>query len=177
MVAAVNVLYDGRLEVQYRQFYVYGRDEHVQPEYGFKDQSNGLCGAKVPGILFLTTGLHTGAIGLRVELHHSEPVLEDKWEDVVEVSYESTSSGVHIKQWDGLKIPIDLPWGKYRVRYSGRGLDAASSADVVGVADPPIDHYLVQFWPSRESLEDRIVRQMSDQAAYWNRRRELGPNG
>jgi hypothetical protein len=54
---------------------------------GFSDtrggQVNGLCGAAVPGMLYLTTGLHTGNVELTVEVLDAEPPVGDEWEEVV----------------------------------------------------------------------------------------------
>ena len=55
--------------VTYGQFYVAsGPGMHGLLEECFAGQRNGLCGAAVPGFLFLITGLHTGEVGLTVEL-------------------------------------------------------------------------------------------------------------
>ncbi|MEU7906207.1 hypothetical protein [Actinoplanes sp. NPDC049118] len=51
------------------------------------DESNGLCGAGVRGVLVLTTGTHTGWIPFRVELHEAEPEVDDSWDEIVEASF------------------------------------------------------------------------------------------
>lgn len=53
----------------------------------FAGQQNGLCGGAVPGCLLLITGLHTGTVGLVVELHDRPPALDDSWEEIVEVPF------------------------------------------------------------------------------------------
>ena len=59
---AVPIVFDQEIHVHYGQFYVESRTddffEGLTESRG--GQANGLCGAAVPGLLFLTTGLHTG---------------------------------------------------------------------------------------------------------------------
>jgi hypothetical protein len=58
----VPIVFDQAIHVHYWQFYVESRTDDFFE--GLTDsrggQANGLCGAAVPGLLFLTTGLHTG---------------------------------------------------------------------------------------------------------------------
>jgi len=76
---------DGNLLVQYGQAYVLAPEcGMLVPEDAFADQRNGLCGAAVPGGLFLTTGLQTGYVKLRVQVHHAAPAVDDGWDEVVE---------------------------------------------------------------------------------------------
>ncbi|MGW0916873.1 hypothetical protein ACWD1Z_34955 [Streptomyces sp. NPDC002784] len=58
-----------------------------------------LCGAANPGHLFLTTGLHTGRVGLTVEVHEAEPSLDERWEEIVEVSFRPGSSQTAVVPW------------------------------------------------------------------------------
>ena len=85
----MTVAFEGPWHVHYGQLYVESAlgDQHEDMADHFTGQQNGLLGAAVPGALFLVTGLHTGPIWLRVEVLDAEPVLEDDWEDVVEVSF------------------------------------------------------------------------------------------
>ena len=50
-------------------------------------QANGLCGAAVPGLLFLTTGLDTGHTRVTVEVLDAPAPIGDDWEEVVEASF------------------------------------------------------------------------------------------
>jgi hypothetical protein len=168
----MRCVYRGELPVCYKQFYVESRAaEHRaghlrDPRAG---QRNGLCGAGVPGHLFLTTGLHTGRVGLTVEVHDAAPPLDDQWEEVVEVSFLPASSSTVVLPWgEGPLCDVDLSVTDYRVRYCGRGLDHTPD-DELAVLDggEPFDHYLLQFWPAPPG-EDRIVRQTSQSAAYWH---------
>ncbi len=80
--------------VHYGQIYVRSRQADLRvpdPELHeyFAGQQNGLCGGAVPGCLFLITGLHTGTVGMVVELHDHPPAQDDSWEEIVEVSFRS----------------------------------------------------------------------------------------
>lgn len=60
------------------------------------DESNGLCGAGVPGRLQLQVGTHTGWVPFRLESHDTEPALDPAWEEVVEVSFTALSEEVSL---------------------------------------------------------------------------------
>lgn len=49
--------------VHYGQLYVESSENSADLHECFAGQRNGLCGAAVPGKLFLITGLHTGKVG------------------------------------------------------------------------------------------------------------------
>jgi hypothetical protein len=132
------------------------------------DESNGLCGAGVPGVLVLKIGTHTGWVPFLVELHDAPPAVDDSWDEIVEVSFTSDAQATLIGL-DGDPVAFDLPRGNYRVRYSIRGMDEADT-----VEEPP-DRYLLQFWPGAPA-PGRIMKQTGEQAAYWHRaRRTLTP--
>ncbi|MFG1608458.1 hypothetical protein [Actinoplanes sp. NPDC049265] len=131
-------------------------------------QQNGLCGAAVPGMLSLITGLHTGDVPVVVRWHETEPGLDARWEDVVEVSFRPTAEDLVLAAFEDhheLRLPAvaDL-----RARYCATGMDAASDAHR-GQGEPVIDRYLLELWPS-PTAEDAIVRQGSAHAAYWHQR-------
>jgi hypothetical protein len=169
--------------VHYSQIYVVcvpdeARDGMEWPglEALFAGQSNGLCGAAVPGQLFLTTGLHTGTVGFSVELHDGPPAVDDAWEDIVEATFRPVpGSDVFLEQWGGEEAwPLDLPGACYRVRYCAAGMDAGQALDTRLDSEPEVDRYLLQFWPDPDAPDpavpgsDRIVRQASENAAYWH---------
>jgi hypothetical protein len=172
----VEILFDGEIHVHYHQFYVVSRDAWDGDVAAcFEGQINGLCGASLPGLMFLTTGLHTGSIGLSVQLHSEPPVLESIWEDAVEVSFSPQGPNTALSQWAGEAAwDLQLPARDYRVRYCARGMDAARGADTLIKPDPVVDHYLLQCWPS-PAAADAIVRQGSATAAYWHSARGGGP--
>lgn len=172
-LVAMRTLFNGEFSVDYGQMYIDGRTEadiHEGPEDGldecFMGQRAGLCGAAVPGHLFLLTGISSGAVPLTVELHEEEPSLDyDDWEDIVETPFRAASNDTALIEWSGEQRDLGLPAGTYRARYHCRGMDKA-----VGTRredEPVLDEYLLQFWPAPYE-HDRIVKQTSKSAAYWH---------
>ena len=132
----------------------------------WRGQLNGLCGAAVPGWLSLTTGVHTGVVPLRIEVHSDEPPIGDGWEEVVEASFEPAWDEIAVTGLMGDAWPIALPAGSHRVRYCASGMQQGRERDTGLLADL-VDSYLLQFWPA-EPASDRILRQTSAIAAYWH---------
>lgn len=134
----------------------------------FAGQVNGLCGAAVPEVLFLVTGLHTGEVPCTVDVLTERPVLDDRWDEIVEVSFTTSQPDVLLLGWGGHSadtIPLGAA-GTYRVRYSASGMDAAQAQDS-SAEEPAPDRYLLQFWPS-EPDADAVIRQTSRLAAFWH---------
>ena len=93
------------------------------------DESNGLCGAGVPGYLALQVGTHTGWVPFRLELHDTEPALDPVWEEVVEVSFTASSAEASLTGLMADPHEFTLPPGTYRVRYSARGFEEAAQVE------------------------------------------------
>lgn len=168
----MRVAYEGPLYVHYGQAYIQGENEDLLADLSLSlhGQENGLCGALIPGNLFLLTALHTGPVGFRIEEHSSEPELPDEWEDVVELSFVPAGDDTALVQWAGeASFPLGLSRRGYRARYSCSNTDAARQADSIALGDPPIDRYLLQFWPDELPRPDAIIRQTSSFAAYCHR--------
>lgn len=159
---------DGEVGVSYGQIYVESAPGSPTPRMyeAFAGQSSGLCGAAVPGALFLRTGLHTGDVGFTVEVCGQAPSLDPAWEDVVEVSFYPVSDQSFLVEWAGEDSwELDLKEGlDYRVRYCAQGMDKAREKDVRLDDEPVVDRYLLQFWPAPPE-PDRVVRQTSQNAA------------
>jgi hypothetical protein len=175
MMGRMRTVVHGDVHVHYGQIYVH--DEAGDPFEGdltacFAGQRNGLCGAAVPGHLFLITGLHTGDVGFTAEVHEAEPP-DAGGEDVVEASFRA-EGGTRLVTWGGEDWwDLELTPGEYRVRYSGTGMDAGR--DIRLGDEPGQDSYLLQFWPA-PSAPDVVVRESSAAAAYWHGfARELPP--
>ncbi|WP_326835340.1 hypothetical protein VSH64_10495 [Amycolatopsis rhabdoformis] len=157
------------LHVHYGQCYVHS--EGGDPFQGrrtacFAGQRNGLCGAATAGTLYLITGLHTGNVGFRVEVHDTEPP-DQGAEDVVEVSFRVEGAS-RLVTWGGESSwDLDLAPGDYRVRYAGTAMDAGHTRDTRPAGEPERDHYLLQFWPAPPA-PDAIVRRTSAIAEYWH---------
>ncbi|WP_432885700.1 hypothetical protein ACQPYH_01985 [Kribbella sp. CA-245084] len=156
--------------VAYAQIYVESGEEYADLGECFAGQRNGLCGAAVPGKLFLITGLHTGRVGFTVELHDTMPSVEYDAEDVVEAPYRPIGDA-KLVTWGGSGGPWSLelePQTDYRVRYSAWGMDEGHQAGPPKDGEPLVDRYLLQFWPARPA-PDRVVKETSKQAAYWHK--------
>lgn len=167
---SVPVVFDRNIHLHYRQFYVESRTT------GFFDgltealggQVNGLCGAAVPGFLFLTTGLHTGQTRVAVELLDAPPPLGADWEDVVEVSFRPATAKAMLAQWAGEATwPLPLEPISYRLRYNATGMDQAWARDNLPSGEPLLDRYLLQFWPAPPA-PDAVLRETSRAASYWH---------
>jgi hypothetical protein len=161
-------IFDGYLNVHYGQAYVLACDNIVRLEESFRGQSNGLCGAAIPGALFLITGLHTGHVGFAVDVLNSPPALNNTWDEIVEVSFIVGDEPVVVEDWDGETVTsIPLSSGSYRVRYCARNMDQAHEVDTILDNEEAADFYSLAFWPQAVS-EDCVIKQTSEQAAYWH---------
>jgi hypothetical protein len=166
-VAAVRVLFDGVVQVDHGQLYLTAEDADVPvPDLAFAGQRNGLCGAAVPGALYLMTGLQYGGVAFTVQRHDVEPPVDDRWEDVVEVSFHVPPSPLSLRNTEGDGWAVPVPAGQYRVRYCARDFQAGWDVETAD-DDEPVGRYLLALWPAQPG-PDRIVRQSSDAAAYWH---------
>lgn len=174
MGGAVETLMSGEVRVDYGQMYVLSDPENDgggDLVAAFAGQEAGLCGAAVPGSLFLVTALHTGIVGLTVELHDDPPPLDPLWEEVVEVSFRPLSSRTSFVEWGGRAWRgLDLEQICHRVRYSARGMAEASIPNSWEPrrTEEPVDHYLLQFWPCSPASPARIVKRTTTRAASWH---------
>ena len=166
----MRVLFDGQVHVHYGQMYVESDLDRFGGDLAaaFTGQTNGLCGAAIPGSLFLITGLHTGNVGVTVEAHEAPPALDEAWEEVVEVSFRPQSGHVFLVEWGGgASWPLHLQTTDYRIRLSASGMQQAQVEDTRMDGEPQLDQYLLQFWPA-QAESDRIVKQTTEIAAYWH---------
>ncbi|MER5932801.1 hypothetical protein [Streptomyces sp. NPDC002054] len=166
-MAVVRTPVGGNVHVHYGQIYVESDPDGRGPDLteAFAGQSTGLCGAAIPGTLWLTTGLHTGNVGFTVEVHDQAPPLDTMWEEIVEVSFRPLSESSSLVQWAGEATwDLDLEETDYRVRYCAQGMDEAREEDTRLDGEPQLDCYLLQFWPAPPA-PDHLLRQTSDIAA------------
>ncbi|MFE0177749.1 hypothetical protein ACFWZ2_36110 [Streptomyces sp. NPDC059002] len=169
-MSSLRTLFSGDVHVSYSQLYVVSDpdgwgDTPYDPRAG---QTTGLCGAAVPGYLFLTTGLHTGPVGCTVELHDTEPALDESWEEIAEVSFRPVSDGVTLELWGGDgSFPLGLGMDDFRVRHSVSGMDEARERELECLDGLVIERHLLQFWPAPPA-RDRLIKQTSRSAAYWH---------
>ncbi len=161
----------GWVQMAYGQMYVDSSVGGVSVEMSdaFGGQVNGLCGAAERNYLFLITGRHTGMVDLTVDVLDAAPPVDSTWDDIVEAPFEVANEQVHLIEWDGNGYPLMFPApGSYRVRYSGRNMDAARDDEYTrDPDDAPTDSYRLQFWPA-PATSDAILKQTSESAAYWH---------
>jgi hypothetical protein len=174
----MHTLFDGE-QVEYAQFYVDSRPEPGRWELAdtFIGQGSGLCGAALPGLLYLVTGLRFGGVGLTIERHDAPPPYDDAWEEIVEVSFLPASDAVLLQELEGEHDPWPLALDEvsYRVRYCGTGMDQGHQTDLRMEGKPQVDRHFLQFWPA-PAAPDQVVKQTSGHAAYWHGwARELQP--
>ncbi|MGW3631738.1 hypothetical protein ACWD7F_16480 [Streptomyces sp. NPDC005122] len=166
----VRGVVDGEVHVHYGQLYVESDPGGYGPGLAeaFAGQSAGLCGAAIPGTLWLTTGLHTGNVGFTTEVHDQAPPLDAEWEDVVEVSFRPASARSTLMEWAGEACwDLGLEETDYRVRYCAKGMDRARQEDTRMDDEPQVDSYLLQLWPAAPAA-DRVLKQTAAIAAYWH---------
>ncbi len=143
-----RVVFDGRVHVAYRQVLVESGGRMADYSAAFADQENGLVGAGEPGCVVLTTGTHTGDVGLRVVLHDEAPPVDAGWEDVVEATFVPAGPEVTVLGlMSDAVCELPLPGSSYRVRWSGAGIDAAYDGTVFA-DEPLVDTFELAFWPA-----------------------------
>lgn len=161
-------VFSGPLWVHYGQAYVLAGNRETDLAASFRGQVNGLCGAAVPGQLFLITGLHTGHVGFTVDICAAWPVVDDSWEEIVEVSFTVAVADVSLQEWGGrAAYSLPLHAANYRVRYCARGMQHGHDLDTSQDDDRPADSYSLAFWPAPPA-PDQVVKQTSEIAAYWH---------
>lgn len=166
-----TVLYNGQLKINYAQFYLDGtNDEASNPDYekAFEGHKNGICGAGQPGRLFLISGIQSGAINIKVELHDQEPRVQEEYADIVEVSLAIDSKSNFLCDWEcETMFNLGLPPDGYRVRYSIKNFDLEFGGDIE--SPPQGQTYLLQFWPNKKREgHDEIIRANTNASRYWH---------
>jgi hypothetical protein len=155
------------VEVHYGQIYVVSGDDYPGLDASFGGQRNGLCGAAMPGYLFLITGLHTGEVGFTAEVHDEAPPVDESWQEIVEASFRPEGAA-SLLGWAGEWYqPLDLAQTCYRVRYCATGMDEGHAEDTRLEDEPQLDRYLLQLWPAPPE-PDTVIKQTSEIAAYWH---------
>lgn len=131
------------------------------------NRTNGLCGSESPGSLWFTTASFDGEVRWRVLLADGPGHAAD-WEEIVEGSFEPAAPPVHLVDMDlATSHALDLPIGRYRFWYCGRGLDGDRAGAYERMEVQP-DEYEVRFWPSDEMTPFRVVKTTTQAAAYWH---------
>ncbi|MGW0584601.1 hypothetical protein ACWD25_53915, partial [Streptomyces sp. NPDC002920] len=154
------------MRVHDRQIYVESDPDSARPDLAkaVAYQIGGLCGAAVPGVIVLSTGLYAGDVGFVVEVHDAAPVLDPVWDDVVEVSFLPGSERTSLVQGDGEAAwDLGLARTDYRVRYCARGMDEGRELSTRVAGESRADSYLLQFWPA-PPRPDEVIRHTSRMA-------------
>lgn len=94
-------------------------------------------------------------------------LIDDSWEEIVEVSFTPSTQKVILSEWGGTYV-CDIPilQKTYRVRYCARDMALGNEVDT-NVEDQPVDFYCLVFWPAAPA-PDALVKQTSQVAAYWH---------
>lgn len=165
----MQVLHDGDVDVHYGFLALAPESEVVAELIDARGgQRNGLCGARIPGCLSMVTGLHTGRVPVRVELHAVAPEVGDEWEEVVEVSMTvRDGEGYLLSAFDDWHELTGLAPGPHRARWCAAGMDAGKAMDCPDEGERAPDRYLLQLWPARPE-PDTVLRQTAEIAAYWH---------
>ena len=162
------VALDAPRHVHYGQIYVLSPGcDPVLPEDAFVGHRNGLCGGGVKGGLFLATGLHTGYVHMRIEIHAVEPPISDDWEEIVEASCSFPKTPVVLEDWGGgAKCELPLAEGSYRARYCAKRFGEAPEGNGED-GEELVERYALMLWPAPYKA-DEVRKQTSAGAAYWN---------
>lgn len=111
---------------------------------------NGLIGQVSPWAAYIITGTLFGPVRLTIEVHDSQPDLEDEWPEVIETEFVATLSGtLLLVRWGGENIATlegVLTPGRWGLRACARGRDEAGSREW-SRDDEPVEEHLFQFWP------------------------------
>ncbi|HST85181.1 MAG TPA: hypothetical protein VLL08_25805 [Kineosporiaceae bacterium] len=160
------------LEVSYAVFGVV--DDEEWPDERPSAHTNGLVRSMSRGVL-IATGIHTGAIAVSARPLKGVPSAPKVggWDEVVEISFVAESGDVRVAALMD-DAPESLPNlvtgpGSYRLRVHARGRD--SNPD--GVAEEPVEEYLLMVWPAPMSAEQ--VFKASDTVGELNRRHARTP--
>ncbi len=167
-----KVIYSGKLGIDYGQFYVDVDDDEVDyldPDGAFENQVNGICGAAQKGKLFLVAGIQGGVIEIEVQLHASEPSIENSYEEIVEANIEVDEQQLMLCEWAHEDTHnLSVPPQEYIVRYCIKGMDKDYEDDSDWESPLPGQMYLLQFWPGIIE-RDKVIKCTSESAKYWHR--------
>jgi hypothetical protein len=155
------------VEADYGQIYIYDPQTQLPDKDASEDddpferamdeayESRRFVGCASGLIDVITPSQYNWKAPMRIEVSEAPPASDAQaWDHVAEVSL-PVPSGTLVFQASGGGEPIEtqIPPGKYRARFSGRGY-VASVAEIEGH-----ESYRLQLWPAEEA-EPQLVR-------YW----------
>ncbi|MFI7230593.1 hypothetical protein ACIBO5_45925 [Nonomuraea angiospora] len=165
-MSSADTSFRSHVWLSYHQIHLRALDEPL-PRYPAAFPNGLIALDEEPDGATILTGISMGLADVTVQLAGASPPLDlDSWDEVVEVSIESTTGSLYVCGLDG-DLPKDLPnlatggEGFYRLRVHAVGRDT----NVDGTARTPTEHYLIISWPA--SPESEIVYKTSD--AYGER--------
>ncbi|GAA3608680.1 hypothetical protein GCM10022419_112040 [Nonomuraea rosea] len=156
--------------MSYHQIQLLDLDE-LGPEFPPRFDNGLIAVDDEPDGATILTGIALGVVEVEVQLADGPPPLDlDNWEEIVEVSIESTSGSLSVCGLDGdLPALPNLAWqgaGFYRLRVHARGRDTRPD----GSASTPIEHYLITSWQA-EPQPDMPFKYVDLYGAEVRRRR------
>lgn len=167
-------LFSGVIGIDYGQFYIDSpeieiEDEYLEPDGAFEGQENGLCGSSQPGKLFFVVGPQSGKIEIDIELCDSGPETDEVYDEIVEVGFDRGGNPIALCEWGCEETyPLEIPSGKYTVRYSIQGMDKDYDDDSDWERPVEGQKHLIQLWPNPNPKEG-IVKVTTDTASYWHK--------
>lgn len=166
----MQIIFSGTLFSCYGQAYVQFKNTFDQGQDHRRGQVNGILGAAVPTILFLTFGLHTGDVHLTLKVAQEPPPVDDSWEEIVEASFTMPAQvELGLRDWDGtFWQPIPIAAGSYRARYTATNFGVAEELeDEHDAQGQPLERYELTLWPAPK-FPDEILKVTRPAALYWH---------
>ncbi|WP_049570130.1 hypothetical protein [Nonomuraea sp. SBT364] len=140
--------YQANVWLSYHQLQIRDANE-LGPDFPDRFDNGLITVADKPDGATILTGISIGPVEVTVQLTEELPPPNlDSWEEIVEVSIESTSGSLIVCGLDGdLPNLPNLAWhgkGFYRLRVHVRGRDTRPDGSV----SAPVEHYLISSSPA-----------------------------
>lgn len=163
----MDTLFDAEIAVHYHYGFIGAVDHDPDLPDTRRGQANGLLGAAVPGVLSFMTGLHTGAVPLRILWHEWEPSHPAAaFDDVVEVTFQPSQTELMLwtfQEHHRVTLPRAI---NLRARYSVAGMDAGKELDT-RIDTAAVERAMLELWPAAAE-KDVVLRSGSRTGAYWH---------
>ncbi|MEN3611659.1 hypothetical protein AAH979_19130 [Plantactinospora sp. ZYX-F-223] len=139
--------YDGKIHVYEHQYYLHDSVQTATPPYRLDD--TGLARFAEDGGIQVISGANTGSLAMSVDLvEAAPPVPFDDWDEIVEVSYATTTGDAQLLGWPAtpqrwLPAISHAGPGSYRLRFHARDRDDPRNARPFEIVEA---HHLA-VWP------------------------------
>lgn len=131
------------------------------------DALNGLIGPAGRGGAVVLTGVALGEVPYAWATHGERPIVDDGWDDIVEIVLDVRNSALRVQGWGGLgQESEDLATrgpGRYVVRCSARDRDAQWD----GVYEAPGEAFRFDVWPALEGDAAAVIRSSGFADRHW----------